>query len=122
MRRLVGVLVLAAALLAGGCISRVEQQLVAFPGLARQLEAFYRDRAFEQGAMCTRPSMTVTDARIVEQTQDRLVVAARYVYESIDGGGGNPAFQCRGFGERLFTVARGPQGTSVVAMTGEQRS
>jgi hypothetical protein len=63
-----------------------------------------------------------TRLTVVEDTPDQLGVHARYLWrdrfqDSGDGGGQN----CRGFGERTFTLARAPDGAPVVVgMTGEQ--
>jgi hypothetical protein len=122
MRDLARSLAIAATLLVAACASNPDQQLAAFPGLVGQLESFYRGRAFERGATCVSPGVTVTDARIVQETPQQLLVQARYVYQGRgSGGGGNGSGSCTGFGERLFTVAREGAATTVVAMSGEQR-
>jgi len=102
------------------CASPVDGQLAAFPGLQRQIEAWYDARAFEQGATCNQPRMILTDARIIQDSGGQLIVDARYAYDSINGGNSG-GMRCRGFGERRFTAVSTPAGVTVTGMTGEQR-
>jgi hypothetical protein len=65
-----------------------------------------------------------TKLTVVEDRPDRLVVHARYLYrdrfqDNDDGGSSTGA--CSGFGERTFTLTRGPEGGDLaVTMDGQQ--
>ena len=64
-----------------------------------------------------------TRLTVLEDTPDRLVVHARYFYRDRfqESGGGAGGQICAGFGERTFTLARGPDdGPVVIEMTGQQ--
>ena len=67
-----------------------------------------------------------TRVTVLEDTPDRLVVHARYLYRDFiqDGGGdddGRSTGRCTGYGERTFTLTRDPEtGRVAVAMSGEQ--
>lgn len=106
-------------MLLAACTSRVDGQLAAFPGLQRQIEAWYDARAFEQGATCTQPRMTLTDAQIIKDAGGQLLIDARYAFDSLNGG--NSGLRCRGFGQRRFTAVTTATGVTVTGMTGEQR-
>ena len=60
----------------------------------------------------------MTSSSVEEQSADRLVVRVSYAYR-------DPSFklltECKGFGTRLFTVARGAGGFEVLEMTGPRR-
>jgi hypothetical protein len=78
--------------------------------------------ASEGGGRCFRPSIDgFTELEVVEETPDRLVVHARYLYRDRFQEGGGSGQVCRGFGERTFTLQRDPDANLVVVdMTGEQ--
>jgi hypothetical protein len=64
-----------------------------------------------------------TKLTVLEDTPDRLVVHARYLFgdrfkDGNDGGSGGG--RCSGFAERTFTLTRSPEGHLVVAMDGQQ--
>jgi len=67
-----------------------------------------------------------TRVTVLEDTPERLVVHARYLYRDFiqDGGGdddGRSTGRCTGYGERTFTLTRDPEtGRVAVAMSGEQ--
>jgi len=109
-----------------GCGPTLDARLDAYPDDARLIERFYTARAFERSGTCTVPRMTLTDAVVVAEAADQLVVDARYAFEAQGGGRTGSAVTraavCRGFGGRRFTLARADGQLSVLAMTGEQRS
>jgi hypothetical protein len=85
-------------------------------------------RHYERNASegnCYHPSIDgFTKLNVLEHTPDRLVVHARYLYrdrfrDNDDGGSSSGA--CSGFGERTFTLTRGPEGGALeVTMDGQQ--
>ena len=85
-------------------------------------------RHYERNATegnCYNPSIDgFTRLAVLEDTPDRLVVHARYLYRDRfqdAGGDGGSTGACTGFGERTFTLARSPEsGDLVVAMDGQQ--
>ncbi|HWL72059.1 MAG TPA: hypothetical protein VNS22_27265 [Geminicoccus sp.] len=108
---------LAAAVLAAlaGC-STLQPPLPDHPDAVAAIEAYYRAHAWEEGARCISPSMQVTQADVLEDTPDRLVVQTRYYWR--DGKRSSKAAGfCSGFSSRTFTL----EGGRVVGMTGEQR-
>ena len=98
-----------------------------YPDLRWKIESYYRDNAWEEGARCVLPSMTITRWRVLEETPDKLVMAVRYAWEDdthSDFDGPVPrvrAGTCSGFNERVFTIDKSPNGLQVHSMTGEQR-
>lgn len=74
---------------------------------------------------CYNPTIDgFTRVTVLENTPDRLVVHARYLYRDRfqDGGDdGRSSGRCTGFGDRTFTLTRSPDsGDLVVAMSGQQ--
>jgi hypothetical protein len=89
------------------------------PGLGTAVKRHYDARALEEGGLCRTPALgLITSSSIEEQSAERLVVRVSYAYK-------DPNFRllggCRGFGTRLFTVARGADGFEVLEMTGPRR-
>ena len=110
--RLVGLGLVACAGCAGG-------GLAGQPGLENALRSHYDASALERNGLCSSPKFgVVTASGIEEQTVERLVVRVSYSYRDPDAR--LPA-QCRGFGTRLFTVARSAEGFEVLEMTGPRR-
>ena len=94
-------------------------QLAGEPGLGEALQRHYDAHATEQGGLCASPRFgPVTSSSVQEQTADRLVVGVSYAYSD---QGGQASGQCRGFGRRIFTVARSADGFEVLEMTGPRR-
>jgi hypothetical protein len=85
-------------------------------------------RHYERNASegnCYNPSIDgFTQLTVLEDTPDRLVVHARYLFrDRIQDGddGGSSAGRCSGFGERTFALTPSPEGGDlVVAMDGQQ--
>ncbi|HEX2524716.1 MAG TPA: hypothetical protein VHL31_00215 [Geminicoccus sp.] len=113
------------AMLLAGCAGM--NDLGPYPDLRWKIESYYRDNAWEEGARCVLPTMSVTRWRVVEETPEKIVMEVRYAwqddrnvdYNRFPGLGGSST--CVGFNERLFTIAKGPNGLQVQSMTGEQR-
>jgi hypothetical protein len=91
--------------------------------IERAIRSYYERYASEGN--CYNPYIEgFTKLTVVEDRPDRLVVHARYLYrdrfqDNDDGGSSTGA--CSGFGERTFTLTRGPEGGDLaVTMDGQQ--
>jgi uncharacterized protein YcfL len=113
MRSFCGVIF--AALLASACTTT--QILPGHPDAIPAIESFYDRNAWEEGARCVGPSMSVTRAEVLEETANRLVVQVRYYWRDNRLMSDRGASTCSGFATRTFTLENG----AVVSMTGEQR-
>ncbi len=129
----------------GACAGGAAGDLSGQPGLLPAVRSYYDRYAMEEGGLCRTPQFgVVTRSSIEEQGADRLVVQVSYSYSQPNvlptwgkpypvpayGPNGEPAItrpgakgpsQCRGFGTRSFTIARGEGGFDVLTMSGAQR-
>jgi hypothetical protein len=87
------------------------------PGAVAAIEDYYARHAWEDGARCVLPRMSVTAAEVVESADGRTVVDVRYFWQDNRLENDSGATTCAGFESRRFTL----EGGRVVAMTGEQR-
>ena len=125
--RTVPALLLAGALLAA-CAPR-NPELAAYRGVEFAIESFYETYAFERNATCLRPEIAIAGIETLEDTPEKLVLKVRYFWEDRTFGRDQEMFPrrgggswCSGFDERIFTLAKRPDGrVSVIAMTGPQR-
>jgi hypothetical protein len=91
--------------------------------IEQAIRRYYERHASEGGASCFRPFIDgFSRIDVLEDTPDRLVVDARYMFrdraQEPGQGNGNP---CVGFSQRTFTLARDQDGRPTVTnMTGEQ--
>ena len=100
-----GALLLACALAAcaGG-----PAQIAGEPGLLAAVKDYYDRHGLEDAGRCLAPEFgRATASQVLERTADRLVVRVGYIYSD-----GSAPFRgdCRGFGSRVFTAARNPDG------------
>lgn len=116
---------LAGLVLLAGCAQTTD--LGPYSDLRWKIESYYRDHAWEEGARCVLPSMSVLRWEVLEDTPEKLVVGVRYAWQDDRNTGFDPelgryqAGTCQGFNSRVFTIAKGPAGLQVQSMTGEQR-
>jgi hypothetical protein len=121
------VVLFAAVLLLPGCAAtRIESQHFGSSGAIERAFARHYARNASEGN-CYNPTIDgFTRLTVLEDTPDRLVVHARYLFRDRirDRGGGDDggsgAGRCSGFGERTFFLTRSPEGDLVVAMDGQQ--
>jgi hypothetical protein len=121
------VVLFAAVLLLSGCAAtRIESQHFGPSGAIERAFARHYARNATEGN-CYNPTIDgFTRLTVLEDTPDRLVVQARYLFRDRlrDRGGGDDggsgAGSCSGFGERTFFLTRSPEGDLVVAMDGQQ--
>jgi hypothetical protein len=119
--RAVGALVL---LLLVGCASPLATVEFGERGaLQATIERYYGRYASEEYGRCSRAYIDgITRARVVEQTDDRIVVDVHYFYrDRVRDGSDFGGAECSGFGDRRFVVARAETGLEVVEMSGPQR-
>lgn len=105
-------------------------ELAAYRGVAFEIETFYETWAYERNATCLRPEISIARIDTLEDTPERLVLRVRYFFEDQAFGRDEEMFPmrgggawCSGFAERVFTLAKRPDGRVVAtAMTGPQRA
>ena len=121
-------IVLFAAVLLPGCSStRIDSQHFGPSGAIERTFARHYARNATEGN-CYNPVIDgFTRVTVLEDTPDRLVVHARYLFRDRlrDRGGddgGSGAGSCTGFGERTFSLTRSPEGDLLVAMDGQQEA
>jgi hypothetical protein len=108
-----------------GCAGTTD--LGPYPDLRWKIESFYRDHAWEEGARCVLPSMSITQWEVLEETDEKLVVGVRYAWRDDRNSGFDPELgrvqgnTCVGFNSRVFTIAKSRDGLKVQSMTGDQR-
>lgn len=108
-------------------------ELLGEPGLLFWIQQYYERNALEENGICTAPLLQgASRARLVEETEEELVVELAYYYSDRIRGPSDDCDRlrpgrcfmmapCRGFNERTFTVARTPEGLRVTDMSGPQR-
>lgn len=119
--------VLPATVAAGlaGC-SYAGPSVAGYPGLQYRIISYYGANAVERAAVCPNPEMqSVTSARVVEDTPERVVMDVRYYWidwsQAVDRGGASIT-TCRDWSERTFTFAPDTAGNlQVVDMTGPRK-
>lgn len=134
--RSAGVLALALTLAGSACTDPTKMpgwELLGEPGLLFWVKQHYERHAVEENGICTAPLLDgATRARLVEETEDKLVVELAYYYRDMIRGPEDDCSRlrparcflmvpCRGFGARTFTVAKTADGLEVVDMSGPQR-
>lgn len=126
--RLFSFLALLAALATAACAPR-NPELSARRGVEFAIESFYETYAWERNATCLRPEISIARIETLEDTPEKLVLKVRYFWEDRAFGRDDEMFPkrgggswCSGFDERIFTLAKRPDGSvTVTAMTGPQR-
>lgn len=135
--RFAGVLAMALTLSGSACTDPTRMpgwELLGEPGLLFWVKQYYERHAVEENGICTRPLLDgATRARLIEETEEELVVELTYYYRDrirdpdedcnlINRTHCFVMVRCRGFGERTFTVAKTTDGLEVVDMSGPQRA
>jgi hypothetical protein len=118
VRAIVGLIL--AVLLLAGCSSLApgHQDLAGVPGLRPVVQQYYEARATEEGGRCRSPLLDgVLNATVLQDDAQRLVARLRYLYRD---HAAELRGACIGFGTRTFTLDKGPEGLTVVEMSGEQ--
>jgi predicted small secreted protein len=109
---------LALALAACNGLSGAGQDLAGVPDLRSALQRYYEARATEENGRCRTPLLDgVLNATVLQDDLQRLVVRVRYLYRDHSA---ELRGACIGFGNRTFTIDKGPDGLTVVDMSGGQ--
>lgn len=94
------------------------QNLAGVQGLRPVVQGYYQARATEESGRCRSPLLDgVLSATVLQDDPQRLIVRVRYLYRD---HAAELRGACIGFGNRTFTLERGPEGLAVVDMSGEQ--
>jgi hypothetical protein len=115
--------VVSAALLAG-CAGSPWQP----PAYEAAMKRYYEAHASEKNGRCLAPYIDgFTTVQVLEETPERLVVDARYLYrdwvKDRDGGGSaGAARECIGYGQRSFVLAQSDERLEVKEMSGPRRN
>lgn len=115
---------IAAVALLAGC-NVPGPSLAGYEGLQFKVRQYYANHAVEENAVCRAPEMRgITQTRILEDSDDNVVVRVRYYYRDnafrIED---SPAIigNCDGFNSRDFTIAKSDNSLKVVDMTGPRK-
>jgi hypothetical protein len=108
----------ALALAACSGLSGTSQGVAGVPDLRPVLQRYYEARATEENGRCRTPLLDgVLNATVLQDDPQRLVVRVRYLYRDHSA---ELRGACIGFGNRTFTIDKGPDGPMVVEMSGAQ--
>lgn len=117
---------LATALLAGlvaSCANPPWQP----PAYETAIKGYYQAHASEKNGRCLAPYIDgFTTLEVVEDTPERMVVDARYLYrdwvkDKVDTNRGS-ASECVGYGQRSFVLDRSDDRVEVTEMSGPRRN
>jgi hypothetical protein len=116
---------LTAALALAACASLPPPQ----DKLAAEIAQYYAHNASEEGGQCASPQIaSVTKRKVLASSAESTRLRVRYSYFDPSAPGAADWTRvlvaerpCTGFAERDFTLARGPLGYQVVAMSGPVR-
>jgi hypothetical protein len=106
-------------------------ELAGEPGLLFDIKQYYERNALEEGGRCWNLIFEgPTRWTMIEESADELTLLVGYYYRDTvrdDCSEFHPGRcialpECRGFGERTFTVLRRDGGVEVVEMTGPQKA
>jgi hypothetical protein len=112
---------LALAALLAGCANQPWQP----PAYETAIKRYYEAHASEKNGRCLTPHIDgFTTVQVVEDTPERMVVDARYLYRDWrkDGGDDQPFSECVGYGERSVVLARSDDRLRVIEMSGPRRN
>jgi hypothetical protein len=119
VRPVLGLALLALALAAcNGVSPGAGQSLAGVDGLRPVVQQYYERRATEENGRCRAPLLDgVLSATVLEEDPQRLVIRMRYLYRDHSA---ELRGACIGFGNRTFTIDKGPEGPTVADMSGDQ--
>ena len=96
------------------------------PAYETAIKRYYEAHASERNGQCLAPYIDgFTTLQVVEDTPERMVVDARYLYRDWlkDGSDGNGMMLgCVGYGQRSFVLARSDDRLAVMEMSGPRRN
>lgn len=115
--------ILAALVVAGmaaGCANPPWQP----PPHETAIKRYYQAHASEKNGRCLAPYIDgFTTLEVAEDTPERTVVEARYLYRDwVKDGGDEPFNECIGYGRRSFVLVRSDERVQVIEMSGPRRN
>jgi hypothetical protein len=109
----------------GGCAgSPQENQAVGqLHGQQQAIENYYNRYATEEDWNCNEVQMSsIVKSSVVDEREDAVKLAVHYYFQSEDLTRFSGSSGCQGFGTRVFSFSRGPDGAlTLVSMSGPQR-
>jgi hypothetical protein len=120
-----GTMLSIAAVIAGllaGCTTASWQP----PAYETAIKRYYEAHASERNGQCLAPYIDgFTTIQVVEDTPERVVVDARYLYRDWIKDGTDAdglMLGCISYGQRSFVLARSDDGLQVIEMSGPRRN
>jgi hypothetical protein len=120
-----GTMLSIAAVIAGllaGCTTASWQP----PAYETAITRYYEAHASEHNGQCLAPYIDgFTTIQVVEDTPERMVVDARYLYRDWIKDGTDAdglMLGCISYGQRSFVLARSDDGLQVIEMSGPRRN
>jgi hypothetical protein len=113
-----------AGLLLAGCVNMPWQP----PAYESAVKSYYEAHASEKTGRCLAPYIDgFTTIQVVEETQERMVIEARYLYrdrvkDQPDVEDGRPVSECVGYNQRSFVLEKVDDRLAVTEMSGPRRS
>lgn len=98
------------------------------PAYESAIERYYEAHASERNGQCLAPYIDgFTTVEVVEDTPERLVVDAGYLYrdrvkDRSDRVSGRPIRECSGYNHRSFVLTRSDDALQVSEMSGQRRN
>jgi len=94
------------------------------PAYEAAIKRYYEAHASERNGQCLAPYIDgFTTLQVVEDTPERIVVDARYLYrDRLKDGGDQPFGECTSYGRRSFVLARSDDSLQVMEMSGLRRN
>jgi hypothetical protein len=89
------------------------------------IKRYYEAHASEKNGRCLAPYVDgFTTVQVVEDTPERMVIDARYLYRDWrkDGSDDRPFSECISYGQRSFVLARADDRLEVTEMSGPRRN
>lgn len=113
-----------AGLLVAGCAGAFDPP----PAYEGAIKNYYEAHASERSGQCLAPYIDgFTMVEVVEDTPERLVVEAGYLYrdrvkDRSEGAFGRTIRECSGYNHRSFVLARNEDALQVTEMSGPRRN
>jgi hypothetical protein len=98
------------------------------PAYEAAMKNYYEAHASEKNGRCLAPYIDgFTTVDVLEETPERLVVDARYLYrdwvkDRPGPGNKGEGSECVGFGQRSFVLAQSDDRLAVTEMSGQRRN
>jgi hypothetical protein len=112
--------VLVVAALVAGCANPPWQP----PAYETAIKRYYQAHASEKNGQCLAPYIDgFTTLEVVEDTPERMVVDARFLYRDwVKAGSDRPFGECIGYGRRSFVLTQSDDRLQVIEMSGLRRN